>query len=119
MKNLPSLGGAAISYCCALGEVRPGRSVGVDDALGEQIEHLLALVLRLIGGEHMIEAAILSDDDDDVLDGLAVLILSTAMSGSAAWPVAMQASAEAANAARPVAARRDCRMVIAMGILLE
>jgi hypothetical protein len=53
------------------------------------------------------------------LIGLAVWILSTALSGSAAWPAAMQASAEAANAARPVAARRDRRMVIAMGILLE
>ena len=52
----------------ALGEIRPGRAVGLDDALRQQVEHALVPVLRHIGREQMIEAAVLADDDDNVLD---------------------------------------------------
>ena len=51
-----------------LGEIRPGRAVGLDDALRQQVEHALVLALRHIGREQMVEAAVLADDDDHVLD---------------------------------------------------
>jgi hypothetical protein len=44
------------------------RTVGVDDALRQQIQHRLTLVDRLIGREQMIEAAVLANNNDDVLD---------------------------------------------------
>jgi hypothetical protein len=47
-------------------EVGPGRAVGLDDAFREQIRD--AAVLRHERREEMIEAAILADDHDDVLD---------------------------------------------------
>ena len=49
---------------------RTGEAVGLDDALGEQVQHLVP-ARRLIGREHMVEGAVLADDDDDVLDGRA------------------------------------------------
>src|SRR5262249_3938650 len=49
------------------GEVRSWRAIGFDDALGEQIAHPF-IALGDIGCEQMIEAAVLADDDDDVLD---------------------------------------------------
>ena len=51
-----------------LGEIRPGRAVSLDDALRQQVEHALVLALRHIGREQMVEAAVLADDDDHVLD---------------------------------------------------
>ena len=39
-----------------------------DDAFGEQVVNGLPGRLRHVGGEHVIEAAVLADDDDDVLD---------------------------------------------------
>src|SRR5262249_48299093 len=52
----------------ALGEVRARRAVGLDDALRQQVQRLLVPAGRHVGGEDMIEAAVLADDDDDVLD---------------------------------------------------
>ncbi len=49
-------------------EVRAGRAVALDDALGEQVPHRLAAMDGLVGGEDVVEAAVLADDDDDVLD---------------------------------------------------
>jgi hypothetical protein len=49
-------------------EIRTRRAVRLDDLLGQQVRHLLVRVLRHIGGEQMIEAAVFADDDDDVLD---------------------------------------------------
>jgi hypothetical protein len=50
------------------GEVRSRRAIGFDDSLREQIAHPLLGVTRNIGREQVIEAAVLADDDDDVLD---------------------------------------------------
>ena len=47
--------------------VLAGRAVLLDDALGQQVVDVLA-VARLVGGEHVVERAVLTDDDDDVLD---------------------------------------------------
>ena len=44
------------------------RAVGLHDAFGEQVVDRLVLVDGLVGGEDVIERAILADDDDDVLD---------------------------------------------------
>ncbi len=53
-------------------EVRPGdrilAGVELDDALREQVEHALAVSLGHVGREHVVEAAVLADDDDHVLD---------------------------------------------------
>jgi len=38
-------------------------------AFGKEIVDVLAWLLRHVSGEHVIEAAVLADDDDDVLDG--------------------------------------------------
>jgi hypothetical protein len=53
-----------------LGEIRVRRAIGIDDnAFGQKVQHPLSLVFWLIGGEKVVEAAILADDDDDdVLD---------------------------------------------------
>ena len=51
-----------------LGEIRTWRAIGIDDAFGQEIQHLLSLVFWHISGEEVIEAAILADDDDNVLD---------------------------------------------------
>ena len=48
-------------------EARAGRAVGVDDPLRAQVEDDLA-GLRLVGGEQVVEGAVLADDDDHVLD---------------------------------------------------
>ena len=53
-------------------EVRAGDRILVlvelDDALGEQVVDALAGPVRHVSGEHVIEAAVFADDDDDVLD---------------------------------------------------
>ncbi len=43
-------------------------AVELDDALGEQVEDFFLGPFRHIGGEHVVEAAVFADDDDDVLD---------------------------------------------------
>ena len=48
--------------------VRAGRSVGLHDAAREQVQHRLVLVDGLVGGEHVVEAAVFADDYDHVLD---------------------------------------------------
>src|SRR2546421_6783125 len=45
------------------------RSVGIDDALGQQVAYPLLCVSGHIGREQVIEAANLADDDDHVLEG--------------------------------------------------
>src|SRR5579864_5147326 len=49
-------------------KVGPGSSVWLDDALGKQIRNALAMT-RLVGCKYVVEGAVLSDDDDHVLDG--------------------------------------------------
>uniref|UniRef100_UPI00384DC0A2 hypothetical protein n=1 Tax=Bradyrhizobium japonicum TaxID=375 RepID=UPI00384DC0A2 len=51
-----------------LGEVRARRSVFVDDALRQQVGDRLSLALRLVDTEGVVEAAVLTDQDDHVLD---------------------------------------------------
>ena len=48
--------------------VRAGRSVVLDDAAREKVENRLVLMDRLIGRKHVIEAAVLANDDDYMLD---------------------------------------------------
>jgi hypothetical protein len=68
-----------------IGEIRPRRAIRIDDAFRQKVQHLLILFCWLIGGEKVIEAPILADDDNDMF-GVAVGIASTALSGSApAW----------------------------------
>ena len=50
------------------GEVGAGGSVGVDDALGEQVGDGIAAG-GLVGGEDVVEGAVFADDHDDVFDG--------------------------------------------------
>src|SRR6267378_8516500 len=52
-----------------LSKVGTWRTIGVDDALGEKIEHALSAMLWHVGGENMIETAIFANDDDDVFYG--------------------------------------------------
>src|SRR5262249_53335720 len=47
--------------------VRTGRAVGVHDVLREKVRDRLA-VPRLVGPVDVVEGAVLSDDDDEVLD---------------------------------------------------
>ncbi len=51
-----------------LREVRTRRTVLVDDALRQQVRDGLALALGLVDAEGMIETAVFTDQDDDVLD---------------------------------------------------
>ncbi len=60
---------------CDVGRILRGQpkfrtwcAIFIDDVLGKKIVHLLA-VLRFVGGEDVVEAAIFADDDDHVLDG--------------------------------------------------
>ncbi len=65
-----------------LREVRTGRAVLVDDALRQQVGDGLALPLRAIHAEGVVEAAILTDQNDDVLDrsfGLRFLVATAVM----------------------------------------
>ena len=48
-------------------EVRPGGAIGVDDGLGHEVPDGLAM-LRPVRAEDVVEAPVLGDDDDDVLD---------------------------------------------------
>ena len=50
-----------------LAEVRPGRSVPVDNSFGKQIEHSLATP-GLIRAKQIVKAVILANDHDDVPD---------------------------------------------------
>ncbi len=50
-----------------LGVVRAGGACLGDDALGQQVPDLL-VARRLVGREHVVEAVVLPDDHDDVLD---------------------------------------------------
>ena len=62
------------------GVVRAGRSVLVDDSLGQQVVDMLAGA-RLVGREHMVESPVFADDDDDMLDGAggsAVVVVGSA-----------------------------------------
>jgi hypothetical protein len=52
----------------ALSEMRAWRAIGIDDAFGQKVEHPLVPALRLVGCEEVIEAPVLADDDDNVLD---------------------------------------------------
>src|SRR5262249_21756234 len=52
----------------ALGKILARCAIGIDDALGQQVQHLLVPAFWYVGGEQVIEAAVLADDDDDVLD---------------------------------------------------
>ena len=55
-------------------KVRARRSIGFHNSLRKKIPNRLAL-LRYIGGENVIEAAVLTNDDDDMFDrrgGIAV-----------------------------------------------
>src|SRR6267154_625493 len=52
-----------------LRKVGTWRTIGVDDALGEKIEHALSAMLWHVGGKNMIETAIFTNDDDDVFYG--------------------------------------------------
>src|SRR5262249_49172254 len=51
-----------------LREVRPRRAVGVHNALRQKVQDTFVLVRGLVGGKQMIETAILTDDDHDMLD---------------------------------------------------
>ena len=53
----------------SFGEIRARRAIGIYDSFGQEVPHPLLLPFRHICGEEMIEAAILADNDDDVLDG--------------------------------------------------
>jgi hypothetical protein len=50
------------------GEIRPRRAIRIDDAFRQKVQHLLILFCWLIGGEKVIEAPILADDDNDMFD---------------------------------------------------
>ena len=50
-------------------EIRAGRAVLVDDALGENIRYGLVLAFGLVDTERMVGTAVFADQDDDVLDG--------------------------------------------------
>jgi hypothetical protein len=83
MKYLPALGGSHDLELMSPGKVPAGRNAGIDDAL-RQVADLFVLAPRHVSRQQTIEAAILASDDDDVLDRLAVLMASTALSVSAA-----------------------------------
>ena len=53
----------------SLSEIRAGRSVGVDDAFGEKVIHFFAVIVRHVSGVDVVEAAVFSHDDDDMLNG--------------------------------------------------
>ena len=65
-EELPSVGRRNDLELMCFGEIGTRRSIGVDDALRQQIQYLGSP--RHVGGEEVIEAPVLSDDDDDVLD---------------------------------------------------
>lgn len=50
-----------------LAEVSGGRAVGIDDVLGEQVLDCIAAG-RDVGGEEVIECAVLADQDDGMFD---------------------------------------------------
>ncbi|MHC2554941.1 hypothetical protein ACVJ6Q_006257 [Bradyrhizobium elkanii] len=63
-------------------KVRSRRSILVDDALRQQVRDGLPLALRLVDTEGVIKAAVLTDQNDDVLDrrrGLHAVIAVTMM----------------------------------------
>src|ERR1700730_12217527 len=75
----PDPGGCAAEEFAAIGGggdlvlMRPGkmtsrRARGRDDVLGQQVEYSLLFVSGHVSREQVIEAAILTDDDDHVLD---------------------------------------------------
>ena len=47
--------------------VGPGRAVGKDDPLRQEIRHALAM-LRHVGAVHVVEGSVLADEKNDVLD---------------------------------------------------
>src|SRR5690349_9510725 len=51
-----------------LAKVGARRAIRVDDAFGEKIANSFSAILRHVGGEDVIEAAIFTDDDDDMLN---------------------------------------------------
>src|SRR5260221_9437 len=51
-----------------LGKVEARRAIRVDDAFGEKIENSFSAMLGHVGGEDVIEAAIFTNDDDDMLN---------------------------------------------------
>ncbi|MGC0774998.1 MAG: hypothetical protein WB543_18835 [Candidatus Acidiferrum sp.] len=51
------------------GKIRAGGAVSIDDAFGQEIQDSFVMVLWDIGGKEVIEAAIFTDDDDDVFNG--------------------------------------------------
>src|SRR5689334_24801639 len=51
-----------------LGEVRARRTIRIDDALRQKVQHTLAAAFWLISGKNMIEATIFANDDNDVFN---------------------------------------------------
>ena len=51
-----------------LGKVGTRRAIRVDDAFGEKIANSFSAMLRHVGGKDVIEAAIFTNDDDDMLN---------------------------------------------------
>src|SRR5215469_10152738 len=72
-----------------LGEIWTGGSVSVDDPFGQEVLYTFILVPRHVGGEKVIETAIFTDDDDDVLNGTGspttALRISVLVLGVAYW----------------------------------
>src|SRR6202795_3627050 len=52
-----------------LGKIRPRGTIGIDNPLGQQVAYSFLSALWHVSCEEMIEAAIFSDNDDDVLNG--------------------------------------------------
>src|SRR6202047_1401793 len=67
-KILAAIGRRRDLKLMGLGEIFPRRPIGVDNAFGQQVQYSLVPVFRQIGGVEVIEAAILPDNDEDVLD---------------------------------------------------
>jgi hypothetical protein len=67
-EEFAAIGGGHDLELMGLGEIRTWRAIGIDDAFGQKVQHMLSLLFWHISSEKVIEAAILADDDDDMLD---------------------------------------------------
>jgi hypothetical protein len=67
-EEFAAIGGGHHLELMGLGEIRTWRAIGMDDAFGQKVQHLLSLLFWHISSEKVVEGAILADDDDDMLD---------------------------------------------------
>src|SRR5216110_535910 len=73
-----------------LGKVRARRAIRVNDAFGEKIANSFSRMLWHVGGENVIEAAIFTNDDDDMLNrasGLRAIAFPVGILDAMAFPV--------------------------------